>query len=493
MEGAELMGLLGRGLISLALVGILLTLLVATRRLRLPPPPRVMPLVAVILWWLLSGTTRPAGLRWLGAVDDLAIAYALIGLLAWLLLECPAALGWWRPTAKILRDLLSLGLSAVATVVVLQRQANLNLVGLVTTSAVLTAVIGLAAQETLKDLFAGIELQLDPPFREGDWITVGTQSGTVESLHLMSTRLRRSDGSTVNLPNNTVADSPMHRISQQEPVGNRFGIALGYEIPPARARQLLERVMADNPLVLREPPPEAWIGGYEDSLIRYELLAFQRGASERDRLRLRSALLEQIWYALERQGWELPYPVRELKRRSFWRDPGHPAGVDASLTAELLRRSWLFTQLDPALVERLAPSVRCLRFGPGETIVAEGEQGDALFQVVHGEVEVFKADGSPLGRSVAVLGSDQVFGEMTVCTGEPRTATVRSRGECVLLEVERDDFLPLVEADPGLLEALASIVGRRRSELEKLSSPDAARRQTSILERMRQLFALEGT
>ena len=165
--------------------------------------------------------------------------------------------------------------------------------------------------------------------------------------------------------------------------------------------------------------------------------------------------------------------------------------MDACLTAELLRRSWLFTQLDPEQVNRLAPEVRCLRFGSGETIVGEGEEGEALFQVVDGEVEVFKADGSPLGRSVAVLGRDQIFGEMTVCTGEPRTATVRSRGECVLLEVERDDFMPLVEDDAGVLDALAAIVGQRRSELEKLSSPDAARRQTSILERMRDLFGIQ--
>ena len=485
------MGPIERILIGLALVGALLALRLGTRRLQLPDSPLRLPLVAVLLWGVLGTTARPAGVQWLGAMDELATAYALIALLSWLTLECPAALGWWRPTAKILRDLLNLGLSALATVLVLQRLANLNLVGLVTTSAVLTAVIGLAAQETLKDLFAGIELQLDPPFREGDWISVGDDNGTVESLHLMSTRLRRKDGSTVNLPNNTVADQPMRRISQHEPVGNRFEIALGYEIPPARACQLLLRVMSDNPQVLIEPPPEVLILSYEDSLIRYELQGYQRGASEGERLRWRSKLLEQIWYALERQGWELPYPVRTLKRHQTHRDSAHPTGVDASLTAELLRRSWLFAQLDPEQVNRLAPEVRCLRFGSGETIVGEGEEGDALFQVVDGEVEVFKADGTPLGRSVAVLGRDQIFGEMTVCTGEPRTATVRSRGECVLLEVERDDFMPLVEDDAGVLEALAAIVGQRRSELEKLSSPDAARRQTSILERMRHLFGIQ--
>lgn len=151
----------------------------------------------------------------------------------------------------------------------------------------LTAVIGLAAQESLKDLFAGVELQLDPPFREGDWISVGEENGVVESPHLMNSRLHRRDGSTVTLPNNPVAD---------------------------------------NPLVLVDPAPNVLVTAYEDSLIRYG-----------------------------RRGWELPDPVRELKRRQTKRDPAHPTGVEASLTAELLRRRWLFAQLDPAQVRRLTP------------------------------------------------------------------------------------------------------------------------------------------
>jgi hypothetical protein len=118
VAGAELMGPIERILIGLALVAALLLLRLATRRFRLPPPPLLLPLVAVLLWCVLGNITRPAGVQWLGAVDELATAYALIALLAWLGLECPEALGWWRPTAKILRDLLSLGLSALATVLV---------------------------------------------------------------------------------------------------------------------------------------------------------------------------------------------------------------------------------------------------------------------------------------------------------------------------------------------------------------------------------------
>ena len=77
-------------------------------------------------------------------------------------------MGWWKPIPKILRDLTSLGIATAITLVLIQRDFQVNLIGLAATSAVITAVIGLAAQKTLKDLFAGISLQVDSPFEEGD-------------------------------------------------------------------------------------------------------------------------------------------------------------------------------------------------------------------------------------------------------------------------------------------------------------------------------------
>jgi small-conductance mechanosensitive channel len=102
---------------------------------------------------------------------------SLIKLVSWAILEVPADLGWWRPTAKILRDLIDLAIITAITLVIIHRDYSINLVGIAATSAVLTAVIGLAAQETLKNLFAGLSLQLESPFHEGDWIELGNTKG----------------------------------------------------------------------------------------------------------------------------------------------------------------------------------------------------------------------------------------------------------------------------------------------------------------------------
>lgn len=481
---------LAERLLLIALLGALtLGLAALARRRGLPRPPLRLMLLGIVLWAAFDQVTPSGGLRWLAALDELAVAYGLIGLGVWLLLECPPALGWWPPTAGILRDLTKIGLGALATVLVLQNRAQLNLVGLVTTSAVLTAVVGLAAQEILKDLFAGIGLQVDPPFRVGDWIEIGDANGVVESLSLMSTTLRRVDNSTMQVPNSKVVDSSLRRFTSQEAVGNRFTVALGYEVPPGQAHELLESVLQRHPLVLDNPAPIVWVSQFDASWINYELLAFHRNGAEGSRLRIRSELLEQIWYTVQRQGWSLPFPSLQLQKRP---EALPPVLQDASATSEVLRRSWLFSQLEQAQVERLAQRVHWSHFGPGETIVREGDVGTALFQVVQGAVEVFKNDGSAEGLAVARLDTDEIFGEMGLCTGEPRSATVRSRGECVLLEVNRADLLPMLEEDPSVLDQLSLIVATRRSELERLSSKDAEERRSSILRRMRDLFGLAG-
>lgn len=426
---------------------------------------------------------------WLSLLVKLLLVYAGLRLLGWLLFDGPEALGVWRSPSKILRDLGLLMICAAITVVVVQRHAQINLVGLVTTSAVLTAVVGLAAQETLKDLFAGITLQLDPPFREGDWIDLGEARGTVTQLTLMNTHLSAFDGAQVVLSNSTVAQATLRRFRPSYPVGNRFSLGLDYTLPPSEALALLRQVLSLHPGVLQQPAPQAWVGAYGDSAITYEILAFQSDVGDRPGFELRSDLLEQIWYALERVGQTVPFPVREIRRR-----PDHQtlneldfSQAGAVERAALLAQNPLLGSLSMAQLEQLSCLTRRLRYAAGEVIVHEGDPGDALFQLISGRVAVLKqaADGSL--QQVAQLAPGDVFGEMTLCVDEPRNATVQAIEQTMLLEIERLDLQPLIESDPGLLERIATLVSERRSELIQFSQGRLEQRD-NLLSRMQQLF-----
>ncbi|CAK6689042.1 mechanosensitive ion channel family protein [Synechococcus sp. CBW1107] len=480
-------------------VGLFALAAMVRRRPHMPPLPLALPLVALgiqAVASLLRGPLQGIDLlgldmaRWLDTGGALAVLYALIRLALWGCLQVPPALGWWPPVPKILRDLLLLLAAAAVTVLVLRDYAGVNLVGLITTSAVLTAVVGLAAQETLKDLFAGITLQLDPPFREGDWIDLGEAKGTVVGLTLMNTHLMSLDRACVVVPNDTVSQAVLRRYRQKDPVGNGFCLGLDYSLPPAQAQQLMLAVLQEHPRVLADPPPRIWVAEYGDSAIVYDLMVWHFDATDASRYDVRSDLLSQIWYALKRAGHSVPYPVRELrpKRPDRGTPPAEP--LDSEARMALLTEHTLFSSLDADQREHLARESHCLRFGPGETVVREGDRGDTLFKIVFGSVEVLKSDGSTTCHRVATLGPGDVFGEMTLFTDAPRSASVRTTSETLLLEVERRDLQPLLEKDSVLLERIARMVQERQAGLDQLMQQCNRPTEVSVLQRMRQLFGV---
>jgi len=481
-------------LIALGLGVLLLAVLLICRRSRLAPIPVWLPSLAILVW--LTVTTLPGALvtpqsrPWLESALLLSRSYALLHLAAWAGFDLPGFLPWWPRPAKILRDLVLLMIAATITVVVLQQQARVNVVGLVTTSAILTAVIGLAAQESLKDLFAGIMLQVDSPFRQGDYLELDEGiNGWVVSLTLMSTRLQHVHGALITLPNSKMWASKIQRFAPKGPIAREIHLNLDLSLPPDQARILLLKVASQNPLVLNQPEPEAFVYAYADHALTYELEVWQEDPTDKGFDLLRGQLLAQVWYALERMGERLPYPIRELHTRHLPARSDDPAGIEQAERLNLLRKNVIFGNLTEDQLDTIAPETRCLRFAPGEAVVLEGEEGHAMFQVVSGTVEVLKLMEGGTVKAVAQLGAGAVFGEMSVFNQEPRSATVRAREECVLLEVEREDLRPLLEGNPQLVEQLALLIGERRTHLSNMSRERKDDQINQLLKQMLQMFS----
>jgi CRP-like cAMP-binding protein len=272
-------------------------------------------------------------------------------------------------------------------------------------------------------------------------------------------------------------------------VGNSFSVSLDYQLPPGQAIEFLRSTLRSNLKVLRDPEPRVWLGSYDDFSIRYDIIVFQEEVGMGARNSLKSDLLSQIWYALEREGRSFPYPVMELSRWQPLPVPNDPARLLKSDKVRHLKNGWLFKGLDDLQLESLVADVRFVRFGPGDIILNQGDEGSTLYQVIRGQVEVLvSAAGKPF-VSVALVGEDTILGEMSLLTDEPRSASLRAVGECMLLEVERRDLQPILHSDPELLEELAELVADRRAALEKLSSDQAETREQGILAMMRKLFA----
>lgn len=132
--------------------------------------------------------------------------------------------------------------------------------------------------------------------------------------------------------------------------------------------------------------------------------------------------------------------------------------------------------------------------------MSEGESGDSLFVIEKGSVQVVKA-GEGAAREpieLAVLDEGAFFGEMSLLTGEPRTATVIAKEHCGVLTVSKDALSPILEANPTIAESFsralvareedtaATLEDHRSSSIEGPGPADAQ----SILERIRTFFSL---
>lgn len=116
----------------------------------------------------------------------------------------------------------------------------------------------------------------------------------------------------------------------------------------------------------------------------------------------------------------------------------------------------LFSELPGRELLNLATIAEEVSFGDGEDIFQEGEPGDSLFIIVRGQVEVHKG-----GRSIAILGARETFGEMALLDSEPRSATVTVVEDVVALRMERDAFFELLAAKRQIALAIIRILTRR--------------------------------
>jgi len=414
---------------------------------------------AAILAWALAATFPMSG--GFGLADDLLVILAITRVLLWFGLELLPRWHLIPNSPKILRDLLFVLVSGLLVVITLQQRTKVDLLGIVTTSAVLTAVLGLAAQEPLKDTLGGLSLQLEHVLREGDWIEVGGLIGQVQSISWRDTQLRCVDGSKLIMPNARVTASDLRNFSSYGPHANRIFVGLDYSLPPGQAKELLLQLAHHHPLVLRNPAPVVRLAGFDDSAIRYEWLVWQ--ASYGNSLGLRSDLLVSNGAA----------PTDSSNKNEI---------------KQLLQDTLLFSSLGSSQLEDLIEASQCSRYGNGETVVAEGDDGDSLFVVCHGRMAVSRLQSNGENLAIAELKRGDVFGEMTLCTGECRSATVRADGEVRLLEIDREAISSLLKDDPSLLDRLGLLVSRRQAQLQHLEAEAAKTQQQDLLLRMHRLF-----
>jgi CRP-like cAMP-binding protein len=364
---------------------------------------------------------------------------------------------------------------------------------------VLSAVIGLALQDMLKNVFAGVGLELEKPFERGDWLFFEGQTVQVIDATWRSVRLRTRDGVDVWEPNATLSNARLLNYGAGErPVGLNFHVQVTYDAPPFRVKAALIEAGLSAPGAVETPAPEAFLHAFHDSGADYRLRVWTRDLPGLSRFH--DAVNSRIWYELRRQGMAIPYPIRTVLWRHAERDERRLAAGRRQVAAELLSQVHFFRDLDGDAITQLAGAAGHQHFGAGEVLVREGDVGDSLFVVEHGRVRVTKAgDDADAGEvTLATLTEGAFFGEMSLLTGAPRSATVTSDGGCEVLVISKPALAPLLAQDPQLAERLSAAVTARQAETaatledrrERGRGHGDAPAEASLLQRIRSFFGL---
>ena len=358
---------------------------------------------------------------------------------------------------------------------------------LLTTSAVGAVVVGFALQDTLGNLFAGLAIQIEKPFRVGQWIQVSGRDGQVQEITWRATKLRTKDGEFLVVPNSIVSKEPVLNYSEPT-VANSVSVDVGasYLTPPNDAKAAILEAIANAPLAIRAPEPKVLVQSFGDSAINYTAYFWVNDyGTERE---ARDQVRTNIWYEFRRRNIEIPWPIQiqyERNEEPVWSE----RHVDAA--AEYLSHIDLFAPLDRDSRHALAKASQHHLFAGGESIVKQDAAGDSMFVVLKGRVRVVL---EPSGQEVAMIPAGGFFGEMSMLTGDPRTATVRAVDDATVLEVSAAQFRALAVANPTLLEHVSSIVGARRTGLEEARASAAAvaapEARQSFLARMRRFLTL---
>ncbi len=139
---------------------------------------------------------------------------------------------------------------------------------------------------------------------------------------------------------------------------------------------------------------------------------------------------------------------------------------------EALRQSALFVTMPDDDIEKLAVRLRRLRYGPDHVIFHQGDQGVSLYIVTEGEVRIGLESTPGTDMIPTLVRSGEVFGELSLLDGLPRSATATTTTNTELLMLGRDDFLDLLDADPlvvrAVLKTMADMIRRTNERLSEV-------------------------
>ncbi len=331
----------------------------------------------------------------------------------------------------------------------------MSYMGLFTTSSVMLAIIGFAVRNLVADFFAGITLGIEMPFYIGEWIEPEPDVvGRVVELNWRSTQILTRDNITINVPNSRLASVSLRNYNRPDPYFRvSFEIILDYDVTSYQAERLLLGAVNEVEQIKKAPrKADLRVKSFDKDGIIWLVRFWIDDYAQEDYTRylVQKNVLRNLHFA----NIEIPTQRLSLVRQN-------PNTIDRALL-HLLGALEIFRHLSEAELKLLAQqTIRSVVPASG-LIFRQGDAGMSLFVISEGLVSVSVKDAKGQHHEVAALRAGTFFGETSLLTGEPRSATATAAVDTALFEISKEALGSILEQNRMLVHQLGEVMAKRQ-------------------------------
>ena len=389
----------------------------------------------------------------------------VVGALVFLLLF--PRLGLRMP--RIVQDVVLAAVAGLSIVGVLST-GGIDVTGLLATSAVLTVLLGFALQDTLGNAISGLALQVDDSVHVGDWIKIGEVTGRVIEITWRYTALETRNWETLIMPNSMLTKQQFLVLGRRtaEPLQWRrwvyFNVDFRYQ--PSDVIEAVEAALRTTTIqnVAKRPEPNCVLIDIADSYCRFAVRYFVTDLAADDATD--SVVRTRIYFALKRVDIPLSIPAHAIfVTEESQNRKALKSAQDDERRLRVIQNIQLFANLSHEEHEFLATKLRYAPFTRGEVMTRQGAAAHWLYIILQGEASVRVSNEAGLDREVQRLYDGSFFGEMSLMTGEPRSATVVALSDVECYRLDKEVFQSVIRKNPALAERIAELLAARSVEI----------------------------
>lgn len=387
---------------------------------------------------------------------------------------------------KFLIQLFDIMIFVVVIILVLNKIYGISLTVLVATSSAIGVGIAYGMRDIISDIFAGIALSIEKPFSINDSIELedGVR-GVVSEMTWRSTFISTIYETTMVVPNSKINSMKVINLNRpNEFYQIRCEFYFNYSTSIDKVKNIIESVLEVENISQPRKSQKVYVVALDTEGIKYQIVIYVRSALfERD---IKSKILTKIVQNLEKSNIQPTYKNFEITYKKHEEKEFNKV--------DFLSKIDLFKTLDKRQLLEFSSLIKERNYKADEKIITEGNIDKSLFILVDGLVEVFKKNEQEKEISISYIEVGSYFGEFSLLTGNPRSATVISKSDTLLYEISVENMRMLLENDSTLESYLSEILTKReiynKSIINKFydNNENEEKIRNKIVEKMKKIF-----